>query len=84
GNRGGAESERARGSSVMSCRHKTIDDYSKVSGIGSRFWTCSDCGAKSVWGPKWAYYGSIECRSCGREEITHVSCGCRPQTGRPR
>ena len=63
---------------MSDCAHKTIADHSKVSGVGSRFWTCSDCGLVAVWGPRWAYHGVAECRVCGWAVVDRVSCGCQP------
>lgn len=66
------------------CSHKTFLDHTVGRDAKGRMvWVCSVCGKQSLWGPKWSYWGSIECRHCQTAAIEVVCCSdkCREKRG---
>lgn len=65
----------------MSCTHPTIETHKKDGA-----WICSWCTAVFKWGPEASYFGSMECRKCGRAAIAKVFCStlCRAFAGDPK
>lgn len=60
-------------------RHGVLADHVVGVIFGDRLWLCSVCGTADYWSDTWQWFGTYECRHCGRDEIEHVTCSaaCR-------
>ena len=59
---------------LETCLHKRPSEFYEQLPSGRLRWTCTKCGQKGLWCDGWEWFGRIECKSCGCENIESVRC----------